>query len=112
MIQPTYAAAQLATNRIHRHLATHPVPTQLSADLRAPLDGYLEQTRWAALRRYFGRRGERTPFANTGLRRRSGRRVLGLFWQNRGWHFQRLLLERRSPRHIHRSVAPDKQVIS
>lgn len=35
--RPTYAAAQFAADRIHRHLATHPVRAQFSAEHAATL---------------------------------------------------------------------------
>jgi hypothetical protein len=37
VIRPTYAAAQLTADRIHRHLATHPAPAQFSVENAATL---------------------------------------------------------------------------
>ena len=60
MIQTTYAAAQLAADRIHRYLATHTVPTQLSADLGATLPdsttlaALIDAAFWTSLRREEG----------------------------------------------------------
>ena len=60
MIQPTFAAAQLAADRIHRHLATHSVPTQLSTDVAAALPdsttlaALIDAAFWTSLRREEG----------------------------------------------------------
>ena len=57
MIQPTYAAAQLAANRIHRHLAIHSVPAQVSAQHAATLPdsttlaALIDAAFWTSLRR-------------------------------------------------------------
>ena len=60
MIQPTYAAAQLAANRIHRHLAIHSVPAQISAEHAATLPdsttlaALIDAAFWTSLRREEG----------------------------------------------------------
>ena len=60
MIRPTYAAAQLAADRIHRHLATHPVPAQFSAEHAATLPdsatlaALIDAAFWTSLRREEG----------------------------------------------------------
>lgn len=60
MIRPTYAAAQLAADRIHRHLATHPVPAQFSAEHTATLPdsatlaALIDAAFWTSLRREEG----------------------------------------------------------
>ncbi len=60
MIQPTYAAAQLAADRIHRHLATHSVPAQFSAEDAATLPdsatlaALIDAAFWTSLRREEG----------------------------------------------------------
>ena len=60
MIQPTYAAARLAANRIHRHLATHSNPAQSSAEHSAPLPdaatlaALIDAAFWTSLRREEG----------------------------------------------------------
>ena len=60
MIQPTYAAAQLAANRIHRHLATYSDPAQLSAEHAATLPdpstlaALIDAAFWTSLRREEG----------------------------------------------------------
>ena len=60
MIQPTYAAAQLAANRIHRHLATHSNPAQFSAERAASLPdaatlaALIDAAFWTSLRREEG----------------------------------------------------------
>lgn len=60
MIQPTYAAAQLAADRIHRHLATHSVSAQFSAEHvatlpdSATLAALIDATFWTSLRREEG----------------------------------------------------------
>jgi hypothetical protein len=50
MTQPTYAAAQLAANRIHRHLATHSASLPDVATLAALIDAAF----WTSLRREEG----------------------------------------------------------
>jgi hypothetical protein len=60
MIEPTYAAAQLAAARIHRHLAAHPVTGQLSAERAATLPdsatlaALIDAAFWTSLRREEG----------------------------------------------------------
>jgi hypothetical protein len=60
VIRPTYAAAQLAADRIHRHLATHPVPAQFSAEHAATLPdsatlaALIDAAFWTSLRREEG----------------------------------------------------------
>jgi len=60
VIQPTYAAAQLAANRIHRHLAIHSVPAQISAEHAATLPdsttlaALIDAAFWTSLRREEG----------------------------------------------------------
>jgi hypothetical protein len=60
VIQPTYAAAQLAADRIHRHLATHSVPAQFSAEHAgtlpdsATLAALIDSAFWTSLRREEG----------------------------------------------------------
>lgn len=60
MIQPTYAAAQLAADRIHRHLAAHSVLAQFSADHGATLPdsatlaALIDAAFWTSLRREEG----------------------------------------------------------
>ncbi len=57
MIQPTYAAARLAADRIHRYLATHSIPAQFSAERVASLPdattlaALIDAAFWASLRR-------------------------------------------------------------
>jgi hypothetical protein len=60
VIQPTYAAAHLAADRIHRHLATHSVPAQFSAERAARLPdsatlaALIDAAFWTSLRREEG----------------------------------------------------------
>jgi hypothetical protein len=60
VIQPTYAAAQLAADRIHRHLTTHSVPGQFSAEHAATLPdsatlaALIDAAFWTSLRREEG----------------------------------------------------------
>jgi hypothetical protein len=60
VIRPTYAAAQLAANRIHRHLATHSTPAQVSAEHAAALPdaatlaALIDAAFWTSLRREEG----------------------------------------------------------
>jgi hypothetical protein len=60
VIQPTYAAAQLAANRIHRHLATHSNAAQFSAEHvaslpdAATLAALIDAAFWTSLRREEG----------------------------------------------------------
>ncbi len=60
MIQPTYAAARLAADRIHRYLATHSIPAQFSAERVASLPdattlaALIDAAFWASLRREEG----------------------------------------------------------
>ena len=60
MIPPTYAAAQLAAERIHRHLAIHSVPAQISAEHAATLPdsatlaALIDAAFWTSLRREEG----------------------------------------------------------
>jgi len=60
VIRPTYAAAQLAANRIHRHLATHSTPAQFSAEHAASLPdvatlaALIDAAFWTSLRREEG----------------------------------------------------------
>jgi hypothetical protein len=60
VIRPTYAAAQLAADRIHRHLATYPVPAQFSAEHAATLPdsatlaALIDAAFWTSLRREEG----------------------------------------------------------
>jgi hypothetical protein len=60
VIQPTYAAAQLAAARIHRHLAAYSVPAQLSAQHAATLPdaatlaALIDVAFWTSLRREEG----------------------------------------------------------
>ncbi|HTB15003.1 MAG TPA: hypothetical protein VK752_25705 [Bryobacteraceae bacterium] len=60
MIQPTYAAARLAANRIHRHLAAHSTPAQFSAEHAAALPdaatlaALIDAAFWTSLRREEG----------------------------------------------------------
>jgi Probable sensor domain DACNV len=57
VIQPTYAAARLAADRIHRYLATHSIPAQFSAERVASLPdattlaALIDAAFWASLRR-------------------------------------------------------------
>jgi hypothetical protein len=60
VIQPTYAAARLAADRIHRYLAAHSVPAQLSAGNAATLPdsatlaALIDAAFWTSLRREEG----------------------------------------------------------
>ncbi|HEX4486613.1 MAG TPA: hypothetical protein VH088_10125 [Terriglobales bacterium] len=60
MIQPTYAAARLAANRIHQHLATQSTPEQFSATRVASLPdeetlaALIDAAFWTSLRREEG----------------------------------------------------------
>jgi hypothetical protein len=60
VIQPTYAAARLAANRIHRHLAAHSTPAQFSAEHAAALPdaatlaALIDAAFWTSLRREEG----------------------------------------------------------
>jgi hypothetical protein len=57
VIQPTYVAARLAADRIHRYLATHSIPAQFSAERVASLPdattlaALIDAAFWASLRR-------------------------------------------------------------
>ena len=60
MIQPTYAGAQQAAKRIHRHLATHSSPVQFTAEDAATLPdlatlaALIDTAFWTSLRREEG----------------------------------------------------------
>lgn len=60
MIQPTYAAARLAADRIHRYLAIHSIPAHVSAERvaslpdAATLAALIDAAFWASLRREEG----------------------------------------------------------
>jgi len=60
VIQPTYVAAHLAADRIHRHWATHSVPAQFSAERvarlpdSATLAALIDAAFWTSLRREEG----------------------------------------------------------
>jgi hypothetical protein len=60
VIQPTYAAAQLAADRIHRHLAIHSVRTEIAAGRAATLPdsatlaAMIDAAFWTSLRREEG----------------------------------------------------------
>ena len=60
MIQPTYAAAQLAADRIHRHLAISSIPTEIAGERAATLPdsatlaAMIDAAFWTSLRREEG----------------------------------------------------------
>lgn len=60
MIQPTYAAARLAADRIHRQLAIHSVPAEIAAERAATLPdsatlaAMIDAAFWTSLRREEG----------------------------------------------------------